>query len=68
MTTKEGIWTLVVSIVVSLALGLSILWLSDETHGWRAEAVEAGHAEWYVDDDVKKWRWKKCENCSDGED
>lgn len=25
---------------------------------WREDSVEQGHAEWYVENHMKKWRWR----------
>ena len=26
---------------------------------WKKEAVEKGHAEWYMDGHTRRWRWKE---------
>ncbi len=37
--------------------GLGLGWRLSSL-GWKREAVEKGHAEWYVENHVKEWRWK----------
>ncbi len=34
---------------------------------WRREAVEKGHAEWYVEDHDKEWRWKSVPSAAETE-
>ncbi len=43
-----------------LAIGIIIAictWAINDG-SWKTEAVEEKHAEWYIDNHIKNWRWK----------
>ncbi len=49
-----------VALVLGITFGAVCGWaLTDQS--WERGAVEAGHAEWYVEDHKKEWRWKVTE-------
>lgn len=53
--TKEHIALIVAVILIA---GLSVLaGAGFAFQSWRKEAVEKGHAEWYVKDHIQEWRW-----------
>lgn len=49
----------VVIMLIVLASGLTGLWTwAGVDDSKRKEAVEVGHAEWYIQDHTRQWRWK----------
>lgn len=49
--------------IVLLVMALVIAIMATSTwsvsnFSWRKEAVESGHAEWFIEDHVREWRWK----------
>ena len=49
---------IVVGVLVVL-VGFGLLCGHELTNkAWKKEAVEMGHAEWYIQDHERQWRWK----------
>ncbi len=60
-TNPKVIPTLVA--IGTLALGL-LLGMALDENKFTEVAVERGHAEWYIEDHEREWRWKKCDFCA----
>jgi len=48
---------IIIAGVFSLGIGLGILIQSMAQPNWQELAVEQGHAEWYIEDHEKEFRW-----------
>jgi hypothetical protein len=65
MTNEEekgvnvGLWTVFVlsGIFFGMLVWSATYFLTSDS--WKREAVENGHAEWFIKDHVQNWRWKE---------
>lgn len=48
-------------IFIAMLISVSIFWVTTLTSASQNIAVEAGHAEYYLDENnERQWRWKDC--------
>ncbi len=60
MNSRNDILVITAAVVALLGLGFILGW-NLSNHSWERKAVEAGHAEWHMEDHSKKWRWKSAD-------
>jgi len=62
MDDDHSVFLLCLLLPVITAVG-SIAWASGiSTSSWQRKAVDAGHAEFFINEDGgRAWRWKECE-------
>ncbi len=47
-------------------LVVGLIWMGIFSHNWwQIKAVKHGHAEWYIEDNEKEWRWKELPDSGD---
>lgn len=54
-----GVYFLIWFILLLIGVGTGIVTWTYANKAWKKDAVDQGHAEWYIQDHKKEWRWKE---------